>query len=185
MKLHRGFPRHYAAVAACAVALFASANASSQILEGGIAAYGTLGVSQTSYSDLGIGLKLGADFGKDMFGVENLGLTAFVAHTGGKEDSSGCDRKVSNNSLAAGATYSYAMEGTAWTFQGRAYPFLNSRKYKVDCGAYDYSSTSSGVTAGVGISAQYMVTDRLSLRGDFDVLGGYARFLSAGVQFRF
>jgi hypothetical protein len=155
---------------------------SAQAIE--VTGYGTLGLGSDSGYDTGPGIKLGADVGQDLFGVENLAATGFIALTQGKDDSVSCDYKVRHNSLAVGATYSYALDGTRWTFQGRAYPLLDNRKYTVDCGGGDASSSDTNISAGVGVSAQYEMNDRLSLRGDLDVLAGYWRFISVGVQFK-
>jgi hypothetical protein len=155
---------------------------SAQAIE--VTGYGTLGLGSDSGYSSGLGIKLGADVGQDLFGVENLAATGFIALTQGKDDSFSCDYKVRHNTLAVGATYSYALDGTAWTFQGRAYPIIDNRKYTVDCGGGDSSSSSTNVSAGVGASAQYAMNDRLSLRADLDILAGYWRFISVGVQLK-
>jgi hypothetical protein len=152
----------------------------------GLTGYGTLGISSDSAYGTGLGIKLGADVGKDMWGVENLALTGFIGFTKGKEDYSfGCDRKVTNASFAAGATYSYQLNDT-WSFQGRAFPVLNREKVTVDCGGGSSASgTNTNITGGVGASARYHLSERLALRGDVDVLGGYWRFISVGAQYQF
>jgi hypothetical protein len=150
-----------------------------------VTGYGTLGLSSDAAYGSGLGIKLGADVGKDMWGIENLALTGFVGFTSGKEDYAfGCDRKITNASVFAGATYSYQLNDT-WSFQGRAGPVINRQKVTIDCGGGDSSGSSTNITGAVGLSARYHVSERLALRGDLDVLGGYWRFLSVGVQLQF
>lgn len=171
-------------VVATALVVGLISTASAETLD--VTGYATLGIGSDAAFGSGLGIKLGADVGKDMWGIENLALTGLIGFTQGKKDYSfGCDRKVTNASLAAGATYTYQLN-EAWSFQGRAFPVLNREKVTVDCGGGSSASGSStSITGGVGASARYHLSDRLALRGDLDVLGGYWRFISVGAQYQF
>lgn len=147
--------------------------------------YASLGLSSISGGyDSSFGIKGGVNFGKDLFGIKNLGATAYVARTSSDYGAYGWKYEVTIFDLAGAATYTYPVNAKL-AVQGRA--GLAYEKLDVTCSGYGYywcGGSTSGIDPVFGGGAAYQLNDKISVRADVDILGDWNLF-SAGIGVKF
>lgn len=152
----------------------------------GATVYGMVGSSDAGYSNSGLGLKLGTDFGPGLLGARELGLTAFYAYSGASNDyfDSNCSRwNISSHSLALGPTFTLPLHGTKLAFQARGYGSINFWNVQAGCSQWNQSGTE--LDLGYGVGAQYQLTPNLALRLDWDSVGWTSSVFTVGLGMKF
>lgn len=165
-------------VAACLGVATSGVQAQSK---GAAQAFGQIGSGDHGYANDGFGVKLGVDFGRDVNGVKNLGLTAFYVHTDG-DDHWGNNRwSYETDTFAFGPTYTHAVTGSSWALQARAYLELDRIRWGVPC----CRGSDTEINIGLGVGAQYALDSKMSVRLDYDLLGSSVDLLTVGLGYRF
>ena len=155
-----------------AVAAIAISSMSVHAVEG-VTAFGEIG----TWSDTGLSattFRVGADFGKDLLGVKNLGGTAYYLN--------GSDGDLKLSGLVGGLTYTHPIDKVHLV--GR----VTFGSYKADvkvCGFGGCVSGSDSTTEiGFGAGVVYPFSNQLSARGFVDFVDGGTIF-TGGVGYKF
>ena len=173
--------RNLMAAIIAAISIGATSHAVAQQVEG----YAQLGFGSISgVSDSGLGVKLGADFAKDLFGVKNLGATGWFMRFNTEETGCfGCSKwEWTYQGFGGGITYS--TPPAAVIFQGRLIAGIN----KLDlsgCAGGCSGSSGNEFRIGLGLGAAVPLNKQMSVRIDWDAPASDISMLSAGIGYKF
>lgn len=146
--------------------------------------YGSIGPSSISGGyDSAMGIKAGVNFGKDLFGVKNLGATAYFARTTSDNGYLGSKWELSVFDLAGAATYTYPINPKL-SAQGRAGLAYEKWDVTTSCSGFFCGGSSTGIEMVFGGGVSYQLNDKLSVRADYDSLGDWS-LMSVGAGLKF
>ena len=190
---HRTIKTTAAAIAAAAAMFLCAQSAHAQASNlslTGAEYFAALGTSDMGYSSSGLAIRLGVDSAPIVpLGPVNIGATAFYTHTSSTYDYSyyySCKWNYAAHIFSAGPTLNLPLSNTRLTFQGRLTGSYSILSASVDCGGANYTyAADSGSTfkIGFGGGVKYKLTDKITLRADWDD-SAYSTF-SVGVGIKF